>query len=350
MSNNRSSETLPRINAKLVTTLLGLVAVVLLGFYLYQNREVFTSLRNITISQIAIILGIETANFLLGSALNYSMVRRFGYHVSYFDSVILQYINSFLNKILPTIGGGAAFRAVFLKKKYQLPYSQFAATLGGFYLISFIATAGIGLASMAWIYQRYGVTNWIIIIAFSALIVPSLIVVFFSPRIPEKKNRILNSLSRAVDGWNLLKKDKGYIAFYTAVIVLQLLLSSWQMFFAFKAIGIQTSYIQVLFLSSLGIILSFLNFTPDGIGIREVVYAFSASIVQISQASVVLGSLVLRALSIITSLIVGGVGYWVFLRQIKEIEEMQNEKPATPRLTGELEIVEPTPQDVHPIN
>ncbi len=106
----------------------------------------------------------------------------------------------------------------------------------------------------------------------------------------------------------------------------------------------------MVFLSSLGIILSFLNFTPDGIGIREVVYVFSASIVQISQASVVLGSLVLRALSIITSLIVGGVGYWVFLRQIKEIEEMQNEKPATPRLTGELEIVEPTPQDVHPIN
>lgn len=329
MTNNPPIEKQPRSKVRLITTLLGLLALVLLGLYLYQNRDVFSSLRSITAAQVALIIAIETVNFLLGSALNYSMVRRFGYRVSFLDSVVLQYINSFLNKILPTIGGGAAFRAVFLKKKYRFPYSQFAATLGGFYLISFIATALIGLACMAWIYASYGVTNWIIIAAFLALLAPSLFIIFFSPKIPEKNNRILNALRRAVEGWNILKGDKGFIAFYTFLIVLQLLLSTWQLVIAFGAIGVQAGYVQMLFLSSLGIILSFLNFTPDGIGIREVVYVFSAVVVQIPRASLVLGSLVLRALSMVTSLLIGGAGYMVFLRQIKKIEEAEGVQEET---------------------
>ena len=323
--NPETSSTIPeRRKTRVVTTLLGLIAIVLLGVYLYQNREIFSSLRSITIGQVILIIAIETINFLLGSYLNYSMVRRFGYQVSYSDSVVLQYINSFLNKILPTIGGGAAFRAVFLKKKYNFPYSQFASTLGGFYLISFIAIALIGLACMVWVYVTYRATNWWIISAFLALIIPSVIIVLFSPKIPDGEGRLFAAIRRIVDGWNTLKKDKGFIAFYTTLIVIQLFLSSWQMLIAFQAIGIQTGYLQVLFLSSLGIILSFLNFTPDGIGIREIVYVFTSSLVRIPQASLVLGSLVLRGLSIFTSLIVGGIGYLEFLKQIKHIEESKN--------------------------
>lgn len=325
MVNNQHPEKQARSKIKLVTTLLGMLAMVLLGVYLFQNREVFSSLRSVTAGQVILIIAIETVNFILGSVLNYSMVRRFGYQVSFSDSIVLQYINSFLNKILPTIGGGAAFRAVFLKKKYRLPYAQFVSTLGGFYLISFIATAIIGLACMAWVYANFRVTNWVIIAAFLALLIPSIFIIAFSPRLTDKDNRILNAVRRIIDGWKILKNDRGFIAFYTILIILQLLLSSWQMLIGFQAIGVRAGYIQMVLLSSLGILLSFLNFTPDGIGIREVVYVFSSSIVQIPQASLVLGSLVLRALSIFTSLIVGGIGYLVFLRQIKELEEEQDD-------------------------
>ncbi len=326
MTNHQPEDAPRNTKVKILTTLLGLVAIALLGYYLFQNRMVFSSLGNVTVLQITLIIGLETIVVILGSVVNYSMVRRFGYRVTFLDSVLLQYINNFLNKILPTIGGGAAFRAVFLKKKYQFPYSQFVATLGGFYLINFIATSLIGLCCMAWIYLQYGETNWVIISAFLLLIIPSLLIVFFTPKIPGGNNRISNALRRATEGWNILKKDKGFISFYAVVIIVQLLLSSAEMLIAFNAIGVHTGYIQTLYLSSLGIILSFLNFTPDGIGIREAVYVFSSSVVQIPQANLVLASLVLRALSIVTSLSIGGVGYLVFLKQIKKIEETQGSK------------------------
>lgn len=319
----------PRSKISYITLLLGIAALVLLGIYLFQNREVFSSLKSITAAQIILIIAIETVNFLIGSYLNYLLVRRFGYQVNMKDSILLQYINSFLNKILPTIGGGAAFRAVFLKRKYGFPYSQFVSTLGGFYLISFIATSLIGLACMLFFYLRLGTTNWIVLAAFLALLLPCLFIIFFSPNIPDRENLIIRAIHNVITGWNLLKKDLRFILLYTILIVIQLMLSAWQMLIAFQAIGINTYYVQTLFLSSLGIILAFLNFTPDGIGIREAVYVFTSKLVAIPQASVVLGSLVLRAISIFTSLVIGGIGYLVLLKQLRNFNEPKKQPADT---------------------
>ena len=304
---------------RLVTNLLGVIVVLLLGWYLFQNREVFSSLAGITPWQIVLMILLEAAGFMLGSYLNYSMIRRFGFHVSYLDSVLLQYSNSFLNKIMPTIGAGAAFRAVFLKKKYSFSYSQFVATLGGLYLISFIATALIGLACMVVFYLQDGLTNWVITLAFLGLLVPCLAIVFFSPNVPERNNRLIKTVRSIIAGWNILKKDWRFVGVYTAFVILQLVLSALQVWVCYQALGTRAGLIPMVFLSTLGIILTFLNFTPDGIGVREAIYVFSANLVQIPQTVLVLGSLVLRGLSIVTSMVFGGVAYWILTQQIKKL-------------------------------
>lgn len=306
---------------KIFTAIFGIAVVILLAVYLYRNREIFSSFRSIAAWQIIVILLTETVGITLGSLMNYSLIRRFGYRVTFGDSLMLQYINNFLNKILPTIGGGAAFRGVFLKKKYDFPYSQFVSTLSGFYVISFVAISLIGLMCMLYFYTQYRAVNWVIIIAFLALLLPSLGVILFSPAIPEKKQRVFRILKSVVDGWNQIKKDTRFIFFYTLIVIAQLLLSSWQMLVAFQALGVDTGFIQTTFICSLGIPLSFLNFTPDGIGIREGVYMFSSNLVNIPEAMMVLTSLLLRALAVFSTMTIGGIAYLVYLRKIKQIEE-----------------------------
>ena len=317
----------------LITYLLGVIVLGLLGWYLYRNREVFESLRNITFWQVAFILLTETVSILLGSLMNYSLIRRFGYHVSYRDSVLLQYINNFLNKVLPTIGGGAAFRGVYLKKKYAFPYSQFVSTLSGFYVISFVAIASIGLFCMLIFYLQYRAVNWVIILAYLALLIPSLGIIIFSPRLPESNNRLLRIIRNVVDGWNVVKRDKRFVLFYGLIVVVQLMISAWQMLVGFQALGESTGFIQSLFICSLGIILSFLSFTPDGIGIREGVYIFSASLVKIPQSMLVLVSLLLRALSVFSTMLVGGIAYLALLRELRRLGENDPE-PVKPGSEG----------------
>jgi hypothetical protein len=51
---------------RLVTNLLGVIVLVLLGWYLYQNREVFSSLASITGWQIVLMILLEAAGFYAG--------------------------------------------------------------------------------------------------------------------------------------------------------------------------------------------------------------------------------------------------------------------------------------------
>lgn len=305
---------------KYILNIFGIFVVALLVWYLYNNRGVLGSLKNIRWQQILCIIILDTASFLIGALLNKSLINRFDPKVSLLDCFYLQYVNNFLNKILPTIGGGAAFRAIYLKRKYQFPYSQFISTVGGLYVISFLSVAVVGIACLLVIYIRYNQFNLVILMAFIGLLLPCLFIILFSPQIPASNNKFLKVLKSIVEGWNIIKRDSKFILVYAALSVVLLLISAVQTLISYQALGVQTTFIPMLFLATLGIILAFLNFTPDGIGIKEGIYIFSADLVQMPDSILVLGSLVLRGISFCTTLIMGGISYWVLMRELKRLE------------------------------
>lgn len=311
---------------KYITNILGLVVLGLLVWYLYHNRDAFQSLKNISWQQVVWIIVLDFAVFFINSLLNYTMIKRLEPRISFLDCYMLQYVNSLLNKILPTIGGGAAFRAVYLKQKYQFSYAHFVSTLAGLYVISFISTPLIGLFCMGLIYLQVKVYNLVIIAAFLALLLPSLGIIFFSPKLPDSDNRIIKIVKSVIEGWNILKKDPKSIIFYAVFSIILLFLSALQTMIGYQALGIRTSLIPMLFLSTLGIILALVNFTPDGIGVKEGIYVFTADLVQIPNNILVLGSLVLRAISMITTFLIGGISYWILIRQLKKMGTQEDEK------------------------
>jgi uncharacterized protein (TIRG00374 family) len=300
-----------------IINIFSIFIVLLLGLYLYNNRDVLGSLKNIRWTQLLWIMLLDTASFLLGGLLNQSLINRFDPRVTFLDCFFLQYVNNFLNKILPTIGGGAAFRAIYLKRKYQFSYSQFVSTIGGLYVISFLSVALVGIACLLAIYVRYKQFNLVILIAFTALLLPCLFVVLFSPQVPSSNNRFLRILKSIVDGWNIIKQDPKFILIYIGFSIALLLISAFQTFISYQALGVQTNFTSVLFLATLGIILAFLNFTPDGIGVKEGLYIFSAGLVQMPGDILVLGSLVLRGVSFFTTLIMGSISYWILMKELK---------------------------------
>jgi len=305
---------------KYILNIFGVFVVVLLVWYLYNNRGVLGSLKNIRWQQILGIIMLDTAMFLIGGLLNKSLIDRFDPRVSLLDCFSLQYANNFLNKILPTIGGGAAFRAIYLKRKYQFPYSQFISTVGGLYVISFLSVAVVGIACLLAIYIRYNQFNLVILTVFISLLLPCLFIILFSPQIPASNNKFLKILKSIVEGWNIIKQDPKFILVYASLSVVILLISAVQTLISYQALGVQTTFISMLFLATLGIILAFLNFTPDGIGVKEGIYIFSADLVQMPDNLLVLGSLLLRGISFCTTFIIGGISYWVLMRELKRLE------------------------------
>lgn len=297
--------------------------IVIIGFFVFyvvQNRDIFSALGNIRWQQVAWIIVLDTVSFFIGGFLNYSMIRRLEKEISFLDCLLLQYVNNLLNKILPTVGGGAAFRAIFLKKKYQLSYTQFASTIAGLYVITFCSTSLIGITCIFLLYSRSQIFNWIIFLAFSGILLSTLVIIFFSPRIPHFEGRLFKFIHGVAEGWNILKQDPTAILIYTILSILFLLLSALRAYITYEALGVQTDLTAMVFLSSLGIIIAFLNFTPDGIGVKEGIYLFTQGLVQIPGAMLVLGSLTQRAISILTTFTFGGISYWLLLRQMRGID------------------------------
>lgn len=300
-----------------------MLVVALLAWYLYKNRDVFSALRHISWQQVLIIILVDTLIFLTSSLMYYAMIQRLDPRVSFQDCLLLQYANNFLNKFLPTIGGGAAFRAIYLKKRYRFPYSHFISTVAGIYIIKFFTTPFIGLMCLLLIYFQTGVYNWLMILGFLCLFLPSLAIIIFSPKIPESNKRLLKALKSMVAGWNLLKKDPKYVLIFGFLSITLLFLTSLKKLIIYQTLDGSANIISMVYLSTLSIIIPLLNFTPGGIGIKEGLYIFSADLVKIPEDILVLGSLVLHGISIIKTTILGGISYLVLMRKLKLLEDKE---------------------------
>jgi uncharacterized protein (TIRG00374 family) len=311
------------INYKRILTIgLQVVIIGLLGWYLYQNREVLASLKNIRWQQIMWIVLLDTAGFLINSLINFFMLQRLDPRIGYLDCVMLQYVNNMFNRILPTIGGGAAFRAYYLKKVYRISYTQFASTVAGLYVITFSTTALVGILCLLKIYLQFQVFNWIIFLVFATIFVGMLGVILFSPRLPASNNRWLKILKNIIDSWNIIKKETRLVLIFMFLSLILLFLYAAYMLIGYQALGVETSLTPMLYLSTLGIILALVNFTPDAIGVKEGIYIFSRDLVRIPQDILVLGSLYLRGISIVSTFLVSGVCYWVLMRRLKKAESL----------------------------
>ena len=306
---------------KILSYILGVIVFFLLVTYLIKNQNTLVSLKNIDWLPVLWIVTLDILMFVISGGLDQSMIGRFDSRVSFWDCYMLGYANNFLNKILPTIGGGAAFRAVYLKRKYQLSYPQFISTIAGLYVISFLITSLIGMICLVLIFTSRRVFGWVIFLAFLGIFLFCLVTIIFSPKVPESQNRLIRFLRSIFEGWHVLKKDPKLILIYALFSIALLVLSAMQTYFSYQALGVQTDMVSMLFLSTLGIILAFLNFTPDGIGVKEGVYAFSSDLVQIPNGVLVLGSLLLRGISICTTFVIGGVCYLYLSRRLSQLED-----------------------------
>lgn len=313
----------PNTIKKVLVYIVQIVIVGLLSWFLYQNRDLFALLQNVRWQHILGIVILDTLIYVANSYINYSMLTRLDPKVTFTDSLMLQYVNSLLNKILPTIGGGAAFRAYYLKKKYQFPYTQFASTVTGLYVVSFSTTSIIGILCLIIIYLEYQVFNWLIFMAFVGILIFTLAVILFPVKVPASSHRLLRILKNTVDSWNIIKREPKIVLGYMILTLIILLLSTAYTYLGYSALGVEPSLIPMVYLSTLGIIMAFLNFTPDGIGVKEGIYVFSQNLVRIPQDVLVLGSLYLRGISIVTTIVIGAISYWILLRRLRDVEGNQ---------------------------
>lgn len=290
-----------------------IIFAALAAYYVMENVESFRALQIVNPGYIVVLAVITFLVSASNGLITKAILEPFGIKLRVKEWVGLSIITTFYNTITPFKGGMFA-RAAYLKKKHNFSITNFFATYVGIYVISFFVYGLIGLTTVWLIYTKYKIFNPIVFFIFLGMFIILGLVMLFRPRFKEFENRLLNKISEVANGWNVIRQSPKVIGISIEVILIQISLGVLATLLSYSIFGIEITFIQSLFLVSIGTIVGLIQITPGNLGIGEAVAVFSALIINITPAQSLSVALLGRAVSLIVLFILGTIFSYVLLK------------------------------------
>jgi uncharacterized protein (TIRG00374 family) len=145
-----------------------------------------------------------------------------------------------------------------------------------------------------------------------------IILILINFKIKDKRDsRIIKWFKSILEGWTTIKKDKGKLIIFVILVVVRLFFTAIQLIFVYRGLGFNLGLFESLYMTSLGAITTFINITPDSIGVREGVYMFTSETIGLDSDIILLGSLIIRAIALINTFVIGGISYLILSPRLK---------------------------------
>ncbi|USN96598.1 MAG: flippase-like domain-containing protein [Candidatus Nomurabacteria bacterium] len=234
------------------------------------------------------------------------VLKSFDRDISTRESIFVSLIAAVGNFFAPA-GSGLGFRAVYLKKKHKLPYSDYVTILSGNYVMVFIIVSLMGIVALALLGGGVGreesvakATLWLV---FTLLFLLSTPLLFIRKQNTIKTIKTNNSIMQKIiviagrisNGWIKITSDRSLVVKLLVLIVINTSVSTISL--ALIMIALQFSFtVPALFLfSALGSLTTFINITPANLGVKEAVYIASSSVLGFTTGQILSIALVDRA-------------------------------------------------------
>ncbi len=270
------------------------LVVVIFLIYFLLNTENFKPLLDanyylLTIAALAYVGGVITNGFFIKFILE-----PFKKLIATAEAFYVSVISSIGNFFAPA-GTGFGIRAVYLKKKHGLAYSEFISTLSGNYVLVFLVSSFAGLVSLLALKQHFGAQWLVLFVLFLGMFAGTLLISLFRFQLPEattpkysQANFLSRNIYRVVNGWGKIASNKELMLKLLGLTLVNLTLTVIIYWAIIHSIGLSIGPAALLLFSVLGSLSIFVNITPANLGIKEAIYIFSASILGFSVGEMVL--------------------------------------------------------------
>ena len=287
---------------KIYSNLILLVTLVLVAYYIKNNLYQFKNLEIASFSLLTWIpLFIIIGLFLNGIILKL-LILPFKIKLKNSETFGLATITNFYNLITP-FRGGAAARAIYLRKKHDFPYVHFLATLSAIYILIFLVSSLTGIFSMLTLTEK----NYPILLTLSIFTIFLLSIVIFSPRIKENNNKWLNRFIKVINGWHLIKNNKQIILITIIISLIQVFLTALSNLIAYQIFGIEITLAKALFIAAVSNLSIIIAITPGNLGIGDAINVFIANIIGIPLTEAIAATILLRVINLAVILILGPI-------------------------------------------
>jgi uncharacterized membrane protein YbhN (UPF0104 family) len=312
-----------KLKKRLLVFALILIISFLLLNYLFKHFSEFYQLISQMDPWITFLVGmIFVFIFFLNGLILIRLLYPFKIKLNVLEAFLISAATNFYNLIAP-LKGGFAFRAVYLKKRYGLKYSQFILSLSSMYIVIFLAGSLLGLLSIELIWIKYHLFSGVIFSIFLGLFLLTLFFLVVPGRFQGIKNNKLKKLIK-ITSFTKLPYSFRSLAFLLFNSGFQVILWAVNVQLCFFALGIDIGFSKSLFIASLSFISIFISVTPGNLGVGDAVNVFSASLVGAGLTEAVAAAVILRAINVITTFILGPLASYFLAKSSRFKSSIKN--------------------------
>lgn len=276
---------------RLVGILISAAVVAAFLVYLLFNSEKFRPLLHINIYYILVAALLNILAIFINGLFTKAILVPFGKNIPVSESFFLSLISSIGNFFAPA-GAGFGLRAIYLKRRFNLAYSDFLSTLAGNYIIVFLVDSSAGLIALWFLRDRVNSRYLTLLFTLLTILVCSLVLSIFRIRVPvmDSKNKyigpVLRNLGRVVNGWASIVKEKRLVVKLTGLTLLNVISTIVLMGVIIGSLHFHISTAGLVLFSVLSSLSLFINITPANLGVKEAIYLFSASVLGFSTSQI----------------------------------------------------------------
>ena len=222
------------------------ITVIAVILYIYFNLDNFKIILKISFLNLIILLIISIISIYISSLQFKTVTKIFNIFLEFKEWFGLSVLNTMYNYYSPA-RGGTIIRAVYLKKKYYLPYSKYFALISGSYILNiFISSlsAFLLILIIKLLYDKfYQIVFWFSLVSFifSSLLIYLLFLKFKNIIFKNKKFMgIINNIHQGLEYF----KNNPFLCFkFILFQILLLFILSLRLYYSFIAIGISVNFI-----------------------------------------------------------------------------------------------------------
>lgn len=305
---------------KILSTILFVVLIALLVWYLYENRADLGQLLRLSPATVTWMLILALGACTMNCLYHKLILDTFHLPLDLVDWLGVVYVANAMAYVLP-MRADLIFTATYYKRTKNFALTKSASVAAGnivFGVMFALVQLAAALLCIGLIEGQWPGILWLVLIVGAAGIGVFLVISFrFGDHMPEKLSRI-KILRDIVSGFNDLLRNKGLLLRLLLCLIVNNILHLLLYMACFRGIGMEVTIYQALFYNSVSRMLSLVAIVPANIGIAQGVMGAAGSLMgDVFQHGVMVSLLQSVALMVVYIVMGGLFAYPVYRRYSK---------------------------------
>lgn len=254
------------------------------------------------------------AHFAILGLFSQVILKTFGLRLIAREWFGLSIITTLGNYVLP-LRGGAGLRAVYLKKKHGFSFTHFFSTFLSIYLFTLLVNSLAGLSSIIFLYDLPRGIWWSLVLFFGSVLAVTLTLAFVPVSSSWSEKLQLPFLPQLIQAWRTTRAQLGVLKSLFSLAIANYLCLTLMLYLGYRAMNVDLGLPEGALLGAIFGLSGLVSITPGGLGIQEAIVVVSAQAFDITATQGLALALVIRAIILFWTFLLGPVFSYLLLRK-----------------------------------